>query len=133
MEAEEQARLEAEQRLAALDEERRREATRIAQAAAAAAAAHSNSTNQPVAQGATTDATIKTFLREQDLLRKEVEAASAKFDDARRKGTPEEISEAGKVLKGAKTRKRQHYNHTISRCVWPEVYSYRIYNMLHNI
>ena len=116
--SEERARKEAELRLAALDEERAREAARHAQEAAAAAAAATN----PNPLVASADQTIKTFLKEKEVLKKEVEAAQGKLDDARRKGTPEEITEAGKILKAAKTKKRQHYNHAISRCAWPEVH-----------
>ena len=110
--------------MADLDEERAREAAKRAQEAAAAAAAPPNPPPvAPAVPGSRPgDETIKAFIKEQHALKKEVEAAAGKFEDARRKGTPEEISEAGKVLKAAKTKKRQHYNLAISKCAWPEVY-----------
>ena len=135
LEEEERARKEAEKRMADLDEERAREAAKRAQEAAAAAAANRQpppANLPPVAPAVPGsrpgDETIKTFIKEQHALKKEVEAAAGKFEDARRKGTPEEITEAGKVLKAARTKKRQHYNLAISKCVWPEVYFTYILN-----
>ena len=117
-----------------MDEERAREAAKHAQEAAAAAAAASHPNPPPVVPAVRgtppNDETIKAFIKEQHDLKKEVETAQDKHEDARRKGTPEEITEAGKVLKAARTKKRQHYNHAISRCVWPEVFIITIYTYI---
>ena len=110
--------MEVERRLQILDEERAKEAAKHAQEAAAAAAAATQRPPEVPEMPAPKpdDHIIKVFLREHHALRKEVETAQGKFEDARRKGTPEEISEAGKALKSARAQKRQHYNLSISRC-----------------